>query len=419
MKPWTDVARCRICGNSELVPLLSLGEQSLTGVFPRSRGEKITKGPVDLVKCAEGPGRESCGLVQLRQSYDKNEMYGERYGYRSGLNPSMVRHLSERVRAVLALAPLRRGDLVVDIGSNDGTLLGSYPADAGAERVGIDPTGEHFRRFYPEGVRLVADFFSAKTARAHLGGRKARIVTSIAMFYDLDAPADFVAAVAELLADDGVWVLEQSYLPAMLAMNAYDTICHEHLEYYGARQMKWMFDRAGLKIVAVETNDVNGGSFALTVAKKASPLPEASAELSRLLREEEPLRGLEPYRAFARAVEKHRGDLRAFFARARAEKKTVLGYGASTKGNVILQYCGITEADLPRIGEVNSEKFGAFTPGTLIPIVPESEVKASRPDYLLVLPWHFKDFIVKKEDAYLRAGGRLLFPLPALSAVPA
>jgi len=419
MKPWEDVAGCRICGNAELVPLLSLGEQALTGVFPRSRDERITKGPVDLVKCAEAPGRDSCGLVQLRQSYDKKEMYGDRYGYRSGLNPSMVRHLQERVRKVLSLAPLRRGDVVLDIGSNDGTTLSAYPADAGAELVGIDPTGEHFRRFYPENARLAADFFSADTARKHLGGRKARIVTSIAMFYDLDAPRDFIADAAAVLADDGVWLLEQSYLPAMLATNSYDTICHEHLEYYGVRQMKWMFDRAGLKIVDVELNDVNGGSFALTVAKKGSPLPEKSAEVARLLREEASLAGLEPYRAFASAVARHREELRAFFTRSRAEGRTVLGYGASTKGNVILQYCGVTAKDLPRIGEVNPEKFGAFTPGTLIPIAPEAEVKAERPDHLLVLPWHFKDFIMRKEEAYLRAGGRLLFPLPALHAVPA
>ncbi len=419
MKPWTDVARCRICGNTELVELLSLGEQALTGVFPRSRDEAVTKGPVTLVKCAQTPDGRTCGLVQLRQSYDKNEMYGDRYGYRSGLNASMVRHLQKRVQDVLAHVPLRAGDLVVDIGSNDATLLRSYPVRPDVEFVGMDPTGEHFRSFYPAHVRLIPDFFSGATSKSHFGQRKARLITSIAMFYDLDSPLEFVAAIADMLADDGVWLLEQSYLPTMLSMNAYDTICHEHLEYYALRQMKWMFDRAGLKIVALELNDVNGGSFALTVSKKRSALPECAADIARLLQQEEPLRGLAPFQNFAKAVVRHRDDLRKFFDRTRAEGKTVLGYGASTKGNVILQYCGITEKDLPRIGEVNTEKLGAFTPGTLIPIVSEAEVKSVRPEYLFILPWHFKDFFVQKEAEYIRGGGRLLFPLPTTHSVPA
>lgn len=418
MPSFINVERCRVCGNPELLPLLSLGVQALTGVFPRFRGEAVTVGPVDLVKCSERPGGDTCGLVQLRQTYSKSEMYRGVYGYHSGLNESMVRHLRARVADVLTRVNLGAGDLVVDVGSNDCTLLKAYP-DRGATLVGIDPTGEQFRRFYPSCVELISDFFTAELVRRRFPGRKAKIVTSISMFYDLDAPMEFVEGVRDILADDGVWVLEQSYMPAMIEMNAYDTICQEHLEFYGARQMRWMMERAGMKIVAVERNSVNGGSFALTVAKKSAPYPECASELGELLRAEEAYAGLGPYHAFAEAVVRHREQLVAFLARARAEGRTVMGYGASTKGNVVLQYCGVTEKDVPMIGEVNPDKFGTFTPGSLIPIVPEVEVRAKRPDYLLVLPWHFRDFIVAKESAYLRAGGKLVFPLPELQVVSA
>ncbi len=411
---YAEISRCRICGGAELLPVLSLGRQALTGVFPRSKDEKVTAGPVDLVRCAPGGGR--CGLVQLRQSYRKEEMYGEGYGYHSGLNPSMVRHLHGKVAKILERVKLGKGDLVVDIGSNDSTLLKAYPKE-GPVLVGIDPTGPNFQKYYPPHVALIPDFFSAKLLRERYPGRKAKIVTSISMFYDLEAPLSFVQEVAEVLADDGLWVLEQSYLPTMLDMTAYDTICHEHLEYYGLSQLKWMMDRAGLKIVDVELNDVNGGSFSVMAAKKSAPYGEGSARVRELLAEEKALETPEPFEAFRKRVLSHRAAVQQFFEKARAEKKTVFGYGASTKGNVILQFCGLTAADIPCIGEVNEDKFGAFTPGTGIPIVPEAQARAKKPDYLFVLPWHFRDFIVAKEAAYREAGGKLVFPLPRLEAL--
>lgn len=411
MAPYAEVGRCRICGNEDLVPVLSLGIQALTGVFPKSRSEKVTAGPVDLVRCRQRPDGSACGLVQLRQSYDKKEMYGNRYGYRSGLNASMVRHLQGKVQGLLSKAVLRPGDLVLDIGSNDGTLLKAYPSGP-AELVGIDPSGEQFRKYYPKNVSLIADFFSAKALGDRFGRRKAKAVTSIAMFYDLDSPLDFVKEVAGVLADDGLWLCEQSYLPTMIERNAYDTICHEHLEYYALRQIKWMTDRAGLKIVDFSLNAVNGGSFSFMAAKESAPYPECSAVLEAALRAESSYSQDAPYASFRDNVMRHREEIRAFLKKAQSDGKKTLGYGASTKGNVILQFCGLTPKELPRIGEVNSDKFGSFTPGTLIPIVPEEEVRAEQPDYLFVLPWHFKDFVLEKEAGYRRSGGRLFFPLP-------
>lgn len=415
-RAYHEVSRCRICGGEELSPVLSLGTQALTGVFPRSRGEKVTAGPVDLVRCA-GPAERACGLVQLRQSYDKKEMYGSRYGYRSGLNPTMVRHLQARAEGLARLAALKPGDLVLDIGSNDGTLLKAHAA--GPRLVGVDPSAGAFKKHYPAGAELIEDFFTADLIRKRFPGQKAKAVSSIAMFYDLDEPQRFVNDVAAVLADDGVWLMEQSYLPAMVEATAYDTICHEHLEYYGLRQIKWLAEKAGLKIVALERNAVNGGSFAVTLAKRSSPLPECAPLIEEWLKREAPYARAEVYDEFREAVLRHRTELRAFLAKAKSQGKTVLGYGASTKGNVVLQYCGLTEKDLPLIGEVNSEKFGCFTPGTLIPIVPEAEVRAAKPDYLFVMPWHFRDFIVEKEKPYLAQGGRLFFPLPRPEIVPA
>lgn len=410
MTSFTEIGRCRICGNTDLLNVLSLGVQALTGVFPRRPDDPVTAGPLDLVRC--NPGTGSCGLVQLAQTYRKDELYGMGYGYRSGLNPSMVRHLQSKVRAIEELVPLAEGDLVLDIGANDGTLLSSYAP--GPDRVGIDPIGEKFRIHYPEQVDLVPSFFSAQAVRARLGDRKAKVITSIAMFYDLDDPIRFVEEVASCLDDDGIWVLEQSYLPSMVQANAYDTICHEHLEYYGLAQIQWITSRLGLRIVDVELNDVNGGSFSVTVAKQGARVPGNEAAVASLLAAEAPYAKQSVYDDFREAVLKQRRHLRAFFEERRATGESVYGLGASTKGNVILQFCGITADDVPAIGEVNEDKFGCVTPGTHIPIVPEEEVRSRRPDFLLVLPWHFEQFFLRKEEEFREAGGKLCFPLPTL-----
>ncbi len=307
---------------------------------------------------------------------------------------------------------------MLDIGSNDGTLLGFYP-ESGLELIGMDPTIRRFEKYYKPHIRRVADFFSGEHFRRLFAGRKAKIVTSIAMFYDLDRPLDFMCDAASVLADDGVWRFEQSYLPAMLTANSYDTACHEHLEYYALRQIKYMADRAGLKILDVQFSDINGGSFAVTVAKAVAPYPGNPAAVQRILQQEEALglNTLAPFEAFRAKVSGHREELLALLRRLKSEGRLVLGYGASTKGNVLLQFCGITPELVPAIAEVNEEKFGCFTPGTAIPIISEAEAQARKPDYMLVLPWHFRDSICQREAAYLQRGGRLIFPLPRIEVV--
>jgi hypothetical protein len=413
---YTTITKCRICANTSLHSILHLGEQALTGVFPRTRTEAIECGPVELVKCDETNG--GCGLVQLRQSYDANDMYGANYGYRSGLNRSMVDHLRRRVQLATALAKPQPGDLILDIGSNDSTTLQAYGYQ-GLTLVGMDPTGKKFARFYPEHIALIPDFFNAKTFQKAFPSRKAKIVTSFAMFYDLEAPSAFMAEIARILSDDGIWVFEQSYLPAMLKENAYDTICHEHLNYYALKQIKWMTDRNGLKILDVEINKVNGGSFCITVAKQTSAFEANTFRVEALLAQEERagLSTLAPFTQFRNNVFRHRTELQACVQDILQQGQTVYGYGASTKGNVVLQFCGFGPREIPAIAEVNEDKFGAFTPHSLIPICSEAEVRACKPHYLLVLPWHFKDSIVQRETAYLADGGNLLFPLPRIEVV--
>ena len=406
------IKTCRISGSSNLITVLSLGDQALTGIFPRNKDEEVTRGPLELVWCADS------GLLQLKHSYDLGELYGMNYGYRSGLNASMVKHLQQKVHFLQRLRPVTDGDIVLDIGSNDATLLSSYQIP-GLKRIGIDPTGIKFKQFYTHGIELIPDFFTAQAFRTKFPSGQAKIVTSIAMFYDLESPNDFVANIAEVLDKDGIWHFEQSYMPTMLRMNSYDTICHEHLEFYSLGVVKNLLEVHGLKILDVQMNAVNGGSFAVTAAKKSSNLKSNTTVIDWLLGQEDRM-GLhtpKPFREFEERVFRHRDDLVRLIRGLRADGKKVMGYGASTKGNVLLQFCGFNPSDLACIAEVNSDKFGSYTPGSRIPIVSEQEVRAMKPDYLLVLPWHFRDGIIQREAEYLASGGKLIFPLPEIEIV--
>lgn len=407
---YKQIDGCRVSGSKNLITVLQLGHQELTGVFP-APGQPVTSGPLDLVWCPDS------GLLQLNHTYNSSEMYGDNYGYRSGLNASMVRHLSAKIGFLEKLADLKPGDVVLDIGSNDATSLKAYTTP-GLERVGIDPTGAKFREYYPDDIKLVPDFFSAANFRK-MSDKSAKIVTSIAMFYDLDDPIAFARDIASVLAPEGIWHFEQSYMPAMLRTTSYDTICHEHLEYYSLGVVKLILDAAELRLVDVQMNGVNGGSFAVTAARKGSAIKANDAVINWLLEQEDRmgLNTVRPFREFEDRVFRHKADLVRLLKALEADGKKVLGYGASTKGNVTLQFCGITEKELSAIAEVNTEKFGKVTPGTRIPIISEAEARAIQPDYFLVLPWHFKEGILQREKEYIAKGGKFIFPFPEIEIV--
>ena len=412
---YVEIEKCRVCGNEHLVSVLSLGDQSLTGVFPSSTNTKVFTGPVELVRCDPGLSGTACGLVQLKQSYDVSEMYGLNYGYRSGLNAGMVEHLHSKVDKILGLGVLERGDLIIDVGSNDATTLKRYPRDC-YSLVGIDPTGIKFASYYPPEIRLIPEFFSADAVKKATNGAKAKVITAFSMFYDLDDPISFAREVAGALDDNGIWIFEQSYMPEMLRKNSFDTICHEHLDFYGLLQIDWILKAAGLKIIDVEFNDVNGGSFSVTAALKSSSRPQNTELIEKVLDKERALAldSSVPYDAFKSRISLEKNKLMQFLQNARKNGEKVSGLGASTKGNVLLQYYGITSDLVNQIGEVNEDKFGAFTPGTLIPLVPESDILADDPDYILILPWHFRDFFM---GLSVLKGRKLVFPLPQFEIV--
>ena len=405
------IEKCRISGSTNLLSVLSLGDQALTGVFPASASVPVTVGPLELVWCPDS------GLLQLAHVYEASEMYGENYGYRSGLNASMVRHLTQKIGKLEQFAELKAGDTVLDIGSNDATSLKAYQT-ASLNRIGIDPTGAKFRQYYPDDIKLVPDFFNAKNFDG-VSKERAKIITSIAMFYDLEDPIAFARDIAHCLAPDGVWHFEQSYMPSMLRLTSYDTICHEHVEYYSLQVVEKILAAADMKVLDVQMNAVNGGSFAVTAGHKNTTRKANRPVIDWLLSQEERM-GLatpRPYREFEERVFRHREDLRRLLRALRDDGKRILGYGASTKGNVVLQYCGIGPDLVEAIAEVNPDKFGHVTPGSHIPIVSEADALKMKPDYYLVLPWHFKDNILQREQKYLADGGKMIFPFPEIEIV--
>ena len=407
---------CRLCGNEALRPVVNLGRQPLSGVFPRPEAADPTASPLELVRCDTAARADACGLVQLRHSAEVAEMYGATYGYFSSISPTMVSHLQGIAGRVLDAVRPAPGDVVLDIGCNDGTLLNLF-GGRGLTRIGMDPSSRKFAaRFQPD-IRVTYDFFSEAGARAMIGDRQCRIITSIAMFYDLDDPLAFMRQIRSLLAQDGVWALELSYLPLFLKQLTYDQLCHEHLTYIGLRELDWMMRRTGLKILDVSFNDVNGGSFFVLAARDDSPLPVNTAKIEGILAEERPLATDAPYARFANRVTDHRDEVRHFLSLANAAGKRVYGYGASTKGNIVLNYCGLGPQDLVAIGDRNPEKDGLVTPGTRIPIISHEKLRAARPDYLFVLIWHFRREVIQDEMEFLERGGKMVFDLPRLHVV--
>jgi len=408
---YSEILNCRICHNQNLINVLSLGEQTLTGVFPRHISDSVSSGPLDLVWCSK------CGLLQLKQSYNLEEMYGDNYGYRSGLNAYMVNHLTNKIKTLEKFAKLKENDFVLDIGSNDATSLKAYTVKC--KKVGIDPTGLKFKNYYTDDIDLIPDFFSKDVFYCKYPGQKVKIITSIAMFYDLEEPASFVEDIEAILSDNGIWHFEQSYMPSMLRSNAYDTVCHEHLEFYSFKVTKNLLEECGLRIIDVQMNSINGGSFAVTACKKNAPYRSNHPVIQWMLRQEDDMRldTPRPYRTFEEKVFLHRKNLLELVEALISDGKTIIGYGASTKGNVLIQFCGLTSKHIPYIAEVNKDKFGCYTPGSHIPIISEEEARAMKPDYFLVFPWHFKHSIIEREQEFLNNGGKFIFPLPEIEIV--
>jgi len=407
-----EIERCRICKSKSLELVFDLGEFCLCGYFPAKNEPDPPIVPLQLVKCCD------CDLVQLRHSVLPDELYTPGYGYRSGINNTMKNHLKSIVEKVCATVSLQEGDIVLDIGSNDGTLLGFYPP-SGIKKIGIDPLAGYFSQFYQDDIESVSSYFTANIYFNATQGEKAKVITSIAMFYDLEDPMQFVGDIKKTLHEEGIWILEQSYLPMMLNRVAFDTICHEHLEYYSLKQLKFLMNENDLQILDVELNEINGGSFCVWVSHKNGYYSPKEEKLNGFIAYEKSLRldTLAPYEEFKRKSFEVKRKLVGFLEQEKTRGKRIYVYGASTKGNTILQFCGIGKNLIIAAADRNPKKFGRRTPGTGIPIISENEARRGNPDYFLVLPWHFKDEFLHREENFLRKGGHLIFPLPDLLVV--
>jgi SAM-dependent methyltransferase len=409
---------CRVCQSSALTKVIDLGEQFLQGSFvkPDRQLPPTRRMPTSLVRCDPMRDEKACGLLQMEFTVPPEVLYSV-YWYRSGTNATMRDHLAGIANEGVALwgKPAAR---VLDIGCNDGTLLGVYPKSF--QKFGIDPSD--VAQEVPADVKVIRDLFPSDELYAALAGERVDIVTSIAMFYDLEDPVAFAKAITRVLAPEGLWCLEMSYMPTMLKMNSYDTICHEHLEYYSLAVLENILRQAGLKLVNVSLNSINGGSIRCW-ATHASNLryrrPEFVANIKKLRAEEFEL-ALDtdrPYHNFQERVNVHKEELVGLLKKLRGEGKRIHIYGASTKGNTILQWCGIDGRLVDVAAERNPDKYGARTLGTDIPIVSEEESRKAKPDYYLVLPWHFREEFVDREKRLLDAGTGMIFPLPTIEVV--
>ena len=407
MDKYNKLTECRICGYTDFSIVISLGEQYIASRFPDYGDFSIPKIDIDLCIC----NNPQCNLLQLYQTVLPCEMYEHEYGYRSGLNNTMKNHLKQYKEEIENIVQLQDNDFILDIGSNDSTMLQCYSNKY--NRIGIDPTGKQFKDFYGS-VELIPTYFTKENFQKVYPTQKCKIISSISMFYDLPQPVQFAKDIYDCLHNDGIWTCEQSYLLTMIKRNSIDTICHEHLEYYSLKQIKLIADLANFKIIDIKFNDCNGGSFRIYFAKKESSKYKENTELIQTILKEEYDYGIynqDFYPTFMNSCNHEIQKLQNFIQIINQDNKKMFIYGASTKGNTLLQYANLNEQLLPFAVERNPRKINKMT-CTGIKIISEEHMRELKPEFLLVLPYHFKEEIIQREKEYLDNGGQLVFPFP-------
>ena len=393
-----EIKKCRICDNKIFSEILNLGNQYYSGRFP-SKGQKIPKAKLNLIKC------NKCDLVQLKNKFKSSEMYGDFYGYESSQNVWMINHLKKNVNELKKF--LKNKDIILDIGSNDGTTLSLFPKNN--FKYGFDPSAKKFKKNYPKNSKLILDFFSYSKIKKLKLRKKFKLITSFAMFYDLDDPIKFAKDIERIIENDGVWCLEQSYLPEMLEKNAFDTICHEHLEYYSLKQIELIMSKANLRVFDVKLNGANGGSFNIKVCKKNSNINTKKSVLRLRIFEKNYFSKKNVFSKFKKRILKIKLKLLAKLKKYKNSGKSIYALGASTKGNILLQYYNLDNSIISAVGEVNKKKFGKYTPGTNIKIVDENILVKKLDSIYLIMPWHFKSFFLKSKKLKNKIK---IFPLP-------
>lgn len=422
------IKRCRSCGSTHFSKVMSLGRQSLID-FPNHAGSKSLSGPLELVLCDE------CKLLQLKHTFARNLLYRE-YWYESKINPTMVLALKDVADAAAGMVKLGNGNVVLDIASNDNTLLRQYSQN-GVAKIGIDPS-DVARRNIQKGIVTINDFFSVTAfnkAIRQLNGngtrydKKASIITCVAIFYDLPSPNAFLEDVKKCLKSDGIFIIQMNYLGLMIKENTFDNICHEHLEYYSFRTLNNLLDRHGFEVLDVELNDVNGGSFRVYIGIKGSrKITQVGKRNIRRLETYEKrlnLDKLDAYREFSRRMLQTKKQLTSFIKRELGRGKKFCLEGASTRGLVQIQFFGLSGKDFQYALEKNPRKFGKYYADTGIPIRSDEnfyetingKLNEESPDYLYVLPYHFLGYIKKQRKDFLKNGGKLIVAIPEFNVI--
>ena len=400
------IKQCRICNSKSLRNLFSLGKMKFTGKFPK-KNQRIPSGDVHLVMCIK------CSLVQLKDNFNLNYLYNKDYGYRTGINSTMRRHVKSVVSKVSKKAKLKIGDYVLDIASNDGTLLNFY--NKNLNRIGIDPTIAKYKKFYKNINHKLSTFFSKKELIKIIKNKKIKAITALSVFYDLKDPNKFLKEISEIIeTEKGIFVLEHTDLLSIIKNNLFDTICHEHLAYYSAKVIMKMISKNNLKVFDISRNQINGGSTRFYICHKKSNYSVKKQKINQIIKYETKFK-LEHKNTYIKFFEKIliiKKNLNSRLKEIKKNGKTIHGYGASTKGNVLLQFFEIDKNILNLIADRNPLKFNYYTPGTKIIIKSEKYSRSLKPDFYLVLPWHFKKEILKREKKVRSMGTKFIFPLP-------
>ena len=402
---------CRNCKKNKFLKLSNIGYQPISSIFLKDK-KKIKNYSLDLFKC------KSCDLVQLSKIANLKDMYGPDYGYKTSVSKLMINHLREKFIRFKKLNILRKKSNILDIGSNDGTFLNFFVNKKNNLNLyGIDPSASAFLDCYNKRIKIIIDFFNQKTTKKFFVNKKNikfSLITSFAMFYDVEDPNSFSKDISNILDKNGLWALEFSYFPLLLKNLTYDQICHEHVVYYTLNTFNKIIKKNNLKIIDFTTNEINGGSVEVICAKKKSKHKSKNKKINEILKKEK-LITQSDYGRFNLRVETSKKNLLLFLNNQK--KSDVIGYGASTKGNVILNYCGVTHRNISYICDANPSKIGKFTPGSHINIISKERMRKINPKYLLVLIWSFKTEVIKQEKEFIKKGGKLIFPLPIFHIV--
>mgnify|MGYP001242209112 CR=1 FL=1 len=403
------ITKCRICQSANLSKLFSLGNLAFTGKFPKKK-QIIKKKPIEVVICRK------CELVQLRHNFDLKYLYGPDYGYKTGINKTMLNHVKKVVNTLSNKTKLKIKDSVLDIASNDGSLLKYYKR--GVKTFGIDPILKKYKKEYRKVNYYISDFFSANKIKKKYKN-KFKIITALSVFYDAKDPNKFLQDVKSLLIDDGVFMLEFADLYSIIKYKMFDTICHEHLEYYSSKVIIELAKVNNLRVFDIKENDINGGSKQYYICHNNSNYKNNQKIIDKFLNLEKKLKLSEPktFKKFFKNIQNLKHKLTTLIKKLKKQDKTLHCYGASTKGNVLLQYFNIDNKLIEFAAERNQKKFNLFTPGTKIKIISEKKSRSYNPDFYLVLPWHFRKEILKREKFIRTKGTKFIFPLPTVYTV--